>query len=302
MIKCERGRTNPLKMQRKTATNTLCYGECLCLLHYKHLYSWGRITQTSDIPSRIQKASQWNKCSTYLQHWCLNKMRSMDDWDDYSWKYLSMFGEQVISLQRTKVYVFSDSVLCLGKMHENFQSNTASEDRLAWFKSSPEFRNLDRTDGEPIEFEWKYFPRIQYVAAQSRSQKFIVEIRWDTREFHRKDYLHVDVQRHIIWIKWQWKRMRVKCSIRFSICKEIWNRTMVISWSWFREKWYSISADSPQGEWDRIAEKMMLEFGESRHPVFRATSPLSRGSVQKQRRWKTVDTLLCRFGYDLNCF
>ena len=27
--------------------------------------------------------------------------------------------EQVISLQRTKVYVFSDSVLCLGKIHEN---------------------------------------------------------------------------------------------------------------------------------------------------------------------------------------
>ena len=41
------------------------------------------------------------------------------------------------------------------------------------------------------------------------------------------------------------------------------------------KKWYSISEDSPQGEWDRIEEKMMLEFGESRHPVFRATSPLS---------------------------
>ena len=24
------------------------------------------------------------------------------------------------------------------------------------------------------------------------------------------------------------------------------------------KKWYSISADSPQGEWDRMAEKMML--------------------------------------------
>ena len=36
------------------------------------------------------------------------------DWEDYSWTYLSLIGdEQVISLQRTKVYVFSDSVLCL---------------------------------------------------------------------------------------------------------------------------------------------------------------------------------------------
>ena len=42
------------------------------------------------------------------------------NWEDSSWKYLSLIGdEQVISLQRTKVYVFSDSVLSLGKMNEN---------------------------------------------------------------------------------------------------------------------------------------------------------------------------------------
>ena len=42
------------------------------------------------------------------------------NWENSSWKYLSLIGdEQVISLQRTKVYVFSDSVLCVGKMNEN---------------------------------------------------------------------------------------------------------------------------------------------------------------------------------------
>ena len=41
-------------------------------------------------------------------------------WQNHSWKYLSLLDdEQVISLQRTKVYVFSDSVLSLGKIHEN---------------------------------------------------------------------------------------------------------------------------------------------------------------------------------------
>ena len=80
-------------------------------------------------------------------------------WEDYSWKWLSLVGdEEVISLQRTKVYVFSDSVLCLGKIHENPRANTAWEERLAWFKSSPEYRNLDRIHGEPIEFEWNIFP------------------------------------------------------------------------------------------------------------------------------------------------
>ena len=52
------------------------------------------------------------------------------------------------------------------------------------------------------------------------------------------------------------------------------------------KKWYSISADSPQGEWDRIAEKMVLEFGESKHPVFRATSPLSRGQLKSKGHGK----------------
>ena len=44
--------------------------------------------------------------------------------------------------------------------------------------------------------------------------------------------------------------------------------------------------NSPQGEWDTMAEKMMLEFGESGHPVFRATSPLSRGQLKSKSRGK----------------
>ena len=49
-------------------------------------------------------------------------------WENHSWKYLSLTGdEQVISPQRTKVYVFSDSVLCLGEIFENPQSNDAWE-------------------------------------------------------------------------------------------------------------------------------------------------------------------------------
>ena len=78
--------------------------------------------------------------------------------DDSSWKHLSLIGdEEVISLLHTKVYVFSDSVLCLGKMSENPQSNTVWEDKLTWFKCSSQYRALDTIDGEPMEFEWNIF-------------------------------------------------------------------------------------------------------------------------------------------------
>ena len=80
-------------------------------------------------------------------------------WENSSWKYLSLIGdERVVSLQRTKVYVFSDSVFCLGKIHEQHQSNTAWEQRLEWFNSTPKYRNLDRIHGEPMEFQWNIFP------------------------------------------------------------------------------------------------------------------------------------------------
>ena len=45
-------------------------------------------------------------------------------------------------------------------------------------------------------------------------------------------------------------------------------------------KWDCISEDSPQGVWDNMAARMLLEFAENGCPIFRATSPLS---AQKQR-------------------
>ena len=66
------------------------------------------------------------------------------------------------------------------------------------------------------------------------------------------------------------------------------------------KKWYS-SENSPQGVWDNIAEQMLLEFAESGHPVFRATTPLSRGTLKSKGRGKlfihfaadqdTIDTI-----------
>ena len=72
---------------------------------------------------------------------------------------MSLIGdERIINLQRTKVYVFSDSVLCLGKIHQNPESNKAWEERIGWITSSQSYRNFDGIDGEPTEFEWNVFP------------------------------------------------------------------------------------------------------------------------------------------------
>ena len=103
------------------------------------------------------------------------------NWKDSSWKHLSLVGdEEVISHSHAKVYVFSDSVLCLGKVNQNPTSNTVWEDKLMWFKSSPQYRTLDTIDGEPMEFEWNIFPGFTTLQLNHKVQEFTVKIERNT--------------------------------------------------------------------------------------------------------------------------
>ena len=91
--------------------------------------------------------------------------------------------EEVISLSHAKVYVLSDSVLCLGKMNENPQTNMAWEDKLTWFKSSPQYRALDTIDVEPMEFEWNIFPLFTTLQLCSKVQELLSKLSEKPEEF-----------------------------------------------------------------------------------------------------------------------
>ena len=152
MIKCEKGK----KQSSKDATKD----------SDKHFVAWGMF-----MSSALQASVFMGK--NYSDNWHSIKntedltMKQMFDvsekliseqsdeiygvktinWEDSSWKYLSLISdEQVISLLHTEVHVFSDSAMCLGKMNETSQSNIAWENRLTWFKSSSEYRFLDRIE------------------------------------------------------------------------------------------------------------------------------------------------------------
>ena len=75
---------------------------------------------------------------------------SQISWENYPWL---VNDEEVISLPHANVYVFSDSVVCLGKVNQNPTSNNAWERQLNWFKDSSQYRTLDTIDGETMEFE-----------------------------------------------------------------------------------------------------------------------------------------------------
>ena len=75
--------------------------------------------------------------------------------------------------------------------------------------------------------------------------------------------------------------------VRLRTYKEVWYRTMVIYWSRFPRRsgllWKRIV---PKEFGGHIAEKMLLEFAECGCPIFRATTPLSRGKLKSKGHGK----------------
>ena len=204
------------------------------------------------------------------------------NWENSSCKYLSLIGdEHVISLQRTKVYVFSDSVLCLDKIHENPRANTPWKDWRG-SKSSPENRNLHRIDGEPIDFEWNIFPGFNTLQFSQEVKSLLLRLGETPENFTGRN-IFMSMFNDISWGS---KDNKKECESNAQLVSLFAKRFGAGQWSFLgpgsEKKWCSISEDSPQGELDKMAEKMMIALAESGHPVFRATSPLSRGVLNSK--------------------
>ena len=94
--------------------------------------------------------------------YCLDKI----EYQRNTWTQLSLINDHVvIGLQSSKVYVFSDSVLCLGKVLQHPECNQAWKDRVAGVRAEKDYSDFDDIKGESAEFEVKYLPRVHYVAA-----------------------------------------------------------------------------------------------------------------------------------------
>ena len=73
-----------------------------------------------------------------------------------SWKHLSLIGdEDIINLQRAKVYVFSDSVLCFGRINQHPQSNQTWRNKIGWIITEESYKDHDGIYGD--EFELNIF-------------------------------------------------------------------------------------------------------------------------------------------------
>ena len=213
-------------------------------------------------------------------------------WEKDSWKRLSLIGDEtVINLQSTKVYVFSDSVLCLGRILQHPDSNEAWKNRIAGVKSVRSYSDYDGINGEPTEFEWNIFPGFTTLQLCGKINDLLSDL-GQTPETFTGRILFVSMFNDISCDR---KGNKDECLANAGVVKVVARRFGVGQWSFIgpgsEKKWYS-AENSPQGAWDNIADKMLLEFAESGCPIFRATTPLSRGILKSKGRGKLSITSL----------
>ena len=175
--------------------------------------------------------------------------------------------EEVISLSHAKVYVFSDSVLCLGKMNLNPISNTVWERQLEWFKDSSQYRTLD-TGFSTLEL-------LREV------QKFMSNMGEPVQIQGR--IIFMSMLNDIIWVN---KDNETECIANSTLVslysQKDFQQDVGHSSDLCQKQSGTPLTKKPGGKWDRVAELMMIKFGESGHPVFRASSPLSRGTLERK--------------------
>ena len=171
--------------------------------------------------------------------------------------------------------------------YEREPTNKSFMGRQMDFKSSPEYRVLDKIDGEPMEFEWNISTGFTTLQLCNKVQELLSRLSVEQEKFHWTDYLHVDVK--------TMKRMRIKRSACFSLCEEIFTRTMVIPRTWIRKEMVFYSRI-------QSTRKMGQSCGANNGNICRKQTPnllihesIIQRSAQEQRRWKVDNTVLCRW-------
>ena len=89
-------------------------------------------------------------------------------WQRPVWRETTLLTDRGVQLATAKTYVFYGSVLwgnISGKPVE------AWKDRIKWFWETRYLKDLDRIDGEQMEFEWKISPDSLHVEFSHRFKR-----------------------------------------------------------------------------------------------------------------------------------
>ena len=206
-------------------------------------------------------------------------------WGTSPWRRLSVVNdEEVINLSKANVCVFSHSVLCLGRVRPFPESIEEWKTKLKWFKDSKQYRTLDTIYGEPMEFERMIFPGFTTFQILFEIQTLMTDLDCESEQIQGR-ILFMSTCNDIVW---EIRKTKEYVLPTPHLWLNIQRSSLRVIGPWTRVR-NEMERDRHFQAWStmyRVARLMMIDFSESRHPIFRATSALERGTLISKRGGK----------------
>ena len=98
----------------------------------------------------------------------------------------TLLSDRTLKWTKAKVYVYSDSVLCLGKIHDPVEAVEHWKGQVTTFRMENSLSELLGLHGEPIEFEWKIPQDSQHCRFFTKSKATWKEAHIDPEELSDK--------------------------------------------------------------------------------------------------------------------
>ena len=180
----------------------------------------------------------------------------------------------------------SSRILCCvsAKFFNILNATKLGRNRVAGVRAERSYRDYDAINGESTEFEWNIFRGFTTLQLCDKINDLLSYL-GQTPETFTGRILCMSMVNDIFCDRYDNKD---ECLRNANIVKTFAGRLGIGQWSFIgpdsEKKWSSGEENSPQGAWDNIAEQILLEFAESGHPIFRATTPLSRCILKSKGR------------------
>ena len=124
--------------------------------------------------------------------YCLDKVVYQKN----TWTRLSLINDLVIiSPSKHKgLRIFRFCVMSRQSSSNILNATKLGKNRVAGVRAERNYSDFEDVKGESTEFEWNIFPGFHIVAALRQDQQSSEFFRTITRNFHRKNSVHVNVQ------------------------------------------------------------------------------------------------------------
>ena len=203
--------------------------------------------------------------------------KSMISFQDLRWVSTSLWHSRAYQYSNAKAYVFSDSVLSVGKMGDG--PIATWKNKMKWSSENNHVKDMNRIDVMPTEFEWKKFPGIITFGLLEKIQDLMRDLQCEPEHFNDR-IIFMSMYNDTAW---RARGIKERCEYNSQTVANYARRFPRGHWSFLEpgseKKWYGTYYDKPDGSWDR-------NFSESGHPISRVSSAFVREELRSKEHGK----------------